>query len=357
MVSEISIDTEKQQAFLEKVVSDLAGTMATYIASVGDRLGVFKDLAVNGPANSKELASRVNLNERYAREWLRAMNSAGYLKFDSATGRFGLPPEHASVLAQEGGPVFLAGAHEQIPAMWRPLEELITAFQTGGGVSQSSYDEHFWNGMQRFTDTWFENLLLQEWLPSVPDVQAKLERGARGADVGCGRGKALLKLAEAFPKSSFTGFDVHEPVVTQAMKNAATAGLSERVSFQCLDVANGLPEKYDLITTFDVVHDMAEPSKALRAFHDGLAPGGTYLMLEWACPENPEENVGPMATFMYGYSIMYCVTTSLAQGGEGLGNLGLPESKVQDMCRDAGFTSIRKVPISSPLNSLYEIKV
>jgi hypothetical protein len=109
MVSEMSIDDGKQQAFLEKVVSDMAGTMATYIASVGDRLGVFKDLAINGPADSSELAERVNLHERYAREWLRAMNSAGYLEFDSTTGRFGLPPEHASVLAQEGGPVFLAG--------------------------------------------------------------------------------------------------------------------------------------------------------------------------------------------------------------------------------------------------------
>jgi 2-polyprenyl-3-methyl-5-hydroxy-6-metoxy-1,4-benzoquinol methylase len=356
MANDMNMDTGKLEAFVGKVVSDLAGTMATYIASIGDRLGLFKDLAANGPANSTELAARVNVQERYAREWLRAMNSAGYLEFDSTTGQFGLPPEHASVFAQEGGLMFLAGAHEQIPAMWGPLEELIAAFQNGGGVKQSSYNQHFWNGMQRFTDTWFENLLLQVWLPAVPDVQAKLERGARVADVGCGSGRALVKLAQAFPNSRFTGFDIHEPVVSQAAEGAKEAAVSDHVGFEALDVARGLPGEYDLITTFDVIHDMADPSRVLQAFHQALAPDGTYLMLEWNCPETPEENIGPMATFQYGYSMMYCMTTSLAQGGVGLGNLGLPESKVQQMCQEAGFNKFRKLPIDSPLNSLYEIK-
>ncbi len=356
MTSQPAIDQAKTEAFMEKALGDLSGTMAFVMCSIGDRLGLFKDLASEGPATSAELAERMALNERYVREWLAGMASAGYLEFDSADRRYTLPPEHAPVLAHEGGPMFVAGAYEIISAMLKPLEEVLEAFRRGGGVQQTAYCQHFWDGMQRFTGTWFENLLLQEWIPSVPDVPAKLESGARVADVGCGTGLALIKLAQAFPKSRYVGYDVFEPAVVSATANAEQAGVADRVSFKALDVVQGLPEQHDLITTFDVVHDMAEPRKALRAIRQALLPNGVYLMLEVNSADKQEENVGPVATLMYGFSLTYCMTTSLANGGEGLGTLGLPESKVRELCTEAGFNTVRRVPVENPFNTLYEIR-
>lgn len=356
MTEQTAVDEGKVEAFFEKALGDLSGTMAMVMCSIGDRLGLFKDLAGHGPSTSRELAERTGINERYAREWLAGMNSAGYLRFDPTDRRYTLPREHAPVLAAEGGPFFIGGAYEIIPAALKPLEEVVEAFRRGGGVQQTAYCEHFWTGLQRFTSTWFENLLVQEWLPSVPALQAKLERGAGVADIGCGNGLALIKLAQTFPKSRYVGYDVFEPAIADATANAKKAGLSDRISFKQVDVVEGLPEQYDLITTFDVVHDMVKPRKALRAIRQGLVPDGVYLMLEVNSADKQEENVGPVATLMYGFSLTYCMTTSLANGGEGLGTLGLPESKVRELCLEAGFSSVRRLPLENAFNTLYEIR-
>ena len=179
------IDSARQEEFAEKVVEQISGTMTTLLGAVGDRLGLFKDLAEQGPATSTEFASRTKLNERYLREWLGGMATAGYLNYDGSTKRFNLPAEHASVLAQENGPFFVGGMYQMLPALTGIFEQVLTAFRKGGGVSQSQYNEMMWEGLERFTSTWFENLLLQEWIPAMPDVKAHLERGCDVADVGC----------------------------------------------------------------------------------------------------------------------------------------------------------------------------
>ncbi|MHC4108366.1 MAG: class I SAM-dependent methyltransferase [Planctomycetota bacterium] len=356
MTTQTAVDEQKTEAFREKALGDMSGTMAIVMCAIGDRLGLFKDLASKGPATSAELADRVGLDERYAREWLAGMHSAGYLAHDGADGRYVLPDEHAPVLADEGGPMFVAGVYEMIPALLKPLDELLEAFRNGGGVHQSSYGQHFWCGMQRFTGTWFENWLVQEWVPLVPDLAAKLERGARAVDIGCGTGMALIKLAQVFPRSTFVGYDVHAPAVAEATANAEAAGVADRVGFEQLDVVQGLPEAYDMISTFDVVHDMADPRGALRAIRQALAPDGVYLMLDVIAEEKPHENTGPVATLKYGFSLTYCMTTSLANNGVGLGTLGLPESKVREFCAEAGFGSVRRLPWENPFNAVYEIK-
>jgi 2-polyprenyl-3-methyl-5-hydroxy-6-metoxy-1,4-benzoquinol methylase len=350
------LDGAKLEAFMGKVIGDMAGTMTTLLCSIGDRLGLFRELAEGGPATAAELAARAGIDERYASEWLRGLAAAGYLEHDHGSGRYVLPPEHAPALAQEAGPMFVGGAYEMLPGMARTFDGLVQAFRDGGGIAQSAYDRTIWEGMQRFTDTWFENHLLQEWIPLVPEIQAKLEAGATVADVGCGSGRAILKLAQAFPASTFVGYDAFEGQLERALENAKRAGVGDRVRFELLDASAGLPETYDVVTTFDVIHDAVDPAGLVHAIRAATKPDGSYLMLEMNCADRHEDNVGPLAAMFYGISVFYCLTTSLSSGGAGLGTCGMPEAKVRELCGDAGFTSVRRLPIEDPFSAVFEAR-
>ena len=356
MEEKATLDQQKTEEFVGKMLGDVSGSMTVMLAAIGDRLGLFKDLAEEGPATSQELATRTDINERYAREWLGAMSSAGYLKYAPDSGRFTLPPEHAPALAQERGPFFFGGTLQMLPALFGISEQVTAAFKNGGGVTQSAYHEDFWEGMSRFTGCWFDNLLVQEWVPAMPAVQSRLESGVSVADVGCGRGRALIRLAEAFPNSTFTGYDVFAPTIGKATRDAREAGVEDRVRFQQLEVSQGIPRRHDIITTFDVVHDAVDPLGMLRDIHQALSGDGVYVCLDVNCSDKLEENAGPLGSLFHGFSIFYCMTTSLANGGVGLGALGLPEPKVKELCTEAGFASVRMVPLENPFNNLYEIR-
>ena len=356
MVEVGTIDVARQEEFVGKVVEQISGTMTTLLGAVGDRLGLFKNLAEQGPATSAELASRTNLNERYLREWLGGMATAGYLNYDGTKKRFTLPAEHAAVLAQENGPFFVGGMYQMLPAFSGVFDQVLTAFRSGGGVSQSQYNEMMWDGLERFTCTWFENLLLQQWVPAMPDVKAHLERGCDLADVGCGRGHALIKLAQAFPRSRYIGYDNFSPTVARATANAREAGISDRVRFEERDVSKGLPAQFDVITTFDVVHDAVDPLQLLQSIRRALRPGGVYVCLDINCSDKLEENANPLGAMFHGVSVFYCMTTSLANNGAGLGTLGFHEAKVRELCAKADFSSVRRVPLDNPFNNLYEAK-
>jgi SAM-dependent methyltransferase len=351
-----SIDERKMEQFVHRVLGDTSALTTAVLGALGDRLGLFKDLHAHGPASSAGLARRAGVQERYAREWLRAMASASYLTYDPTTDQFTLPPEHAPVLAQETGPVFFGGVWEMLMGMLRPIDKLAQTFKEGGGVSQAEYPDATYHGMDRFTAGWFENLLVQQWLPAVPAVQAALDRGIDVADVGCGRGRAVIKFAQAFPRSRIVGYDIYQPNIDRALANAEAAGVAARVKFERLDASTSIPGRYDLLTTFDVIHDAVDPRGLLRAIRQALRPGGTYLCLDVNCADKPEENAGPLASLFYGFSMVYCMTTSLANGGEGLGTCGLPESKLRELALAAGFGSVRKLPLDNPFNNLYEVK-
>jgi 2-polyprenyl-3-methyl-5-hydroxy-6-metoxy-1,4-benzoquinol methylase len=213
-----------------------------------------------------------------------------------------------------------------------------------------------WEGISRFTGGWFNNLLVQEWLPSLPDVRAKLEAGVDVADIGSGYGQALIKLATTYPRSRFTGYEVLASSVERASAAAVAAGVAHRVQFVKADVNEGLPEKYDVITTFDVVHDAVDPSGLLKAIRAALKPDGIYVCLEINCQPRLEDNIGPLGALLLSCSVMFCLTVSLARDGEGLGTMGLHEEKVREMAAEAGFGSVRRVPMDNPFNILYEIK-
>jgi SAM-dependent methyltransferase len=349
-------DDKKAEAFVGKVLGDAVGLTTTALAFIGDELKLWKDLHARGAATSQELADRTGLAERPLREWLSAMASAGYLHYEPTTRRFELPAEHAPALAQEGGPVFFGGVHQEFVALLRPIDRVIDSFRTGKGVPQSAYPEAVFDGMDRFTAGWFENALLPVWIPGIDGLQGRLEEGIDVADVGCGRGRALIKLAQAFPRSRFVGYDVYGPNVARARANAESAGLSDRVRFVELDAADGLPAPADFVTTFDVVHDAVDPGGLLRAIRRALKPQGTYLCLDINCSPQLEDNAGPLGALLFGSSVLYCMSVSLAHGGAALGTCGLHHPKLDELGTAAGFGQIRKLPLENPFNNLYELR-
>jgi SAM-dependent methyltransferase len=344
------------EAFVGKVMGDTVGLTTTVLAFIGDKLGIWKELNTHGPGTSEEIARRTGLAERPVREWLSAMSAAGYLAYDAGARRFALPPEHAPVLAQEAGPVFFGGVHQEFVGLIRPLDRIIDSFRSGRGVPQDAYPSDAFDGMDRFTAGWFENLLLPVWIPAIEGLEPRLREGIDVADVGCGRGRALIKLAQAFPRSRFVGYDVYRPNVEAARENARRAGVADRVSFAEVDASKGLPARADLVTTFDVVHDAVDPVGLLRSIRRALAPDGVYLCLDINCSPKLQENAGPLGALFYGCSVLYCMSVSLAHDGAGLGTCGLHHPKLEEIATAAEFGRVRKLPLENPFNNLYELR-
>lgn len=351
-----TLDPARTEAFVGSVLADTAAFGTIVLAGIGDRLGLWRVLAERGPATSQELAERAAVDERYAREWLGGMATAGYLDYDAGTQQFTLPREHAPALAEEGGPLFFGGTWQMLHGMISVYDELLEVFRTGGGVAQGKYHPDMWDGMERFTAGWFENLLVQEWLPALPEVEAALRAGVDVVDVGCGRGRGLIKLAQAFPASRYVGVDAYEGTIDAARANVARAGVSDRVHIVRAYASLELPGVYDVAFTFDVVHDAVDPAGLLSRIRRALRPGGHYVCLDINASHRLEENLNPLGALFHGCSVLYCLTTSLAQGGAGLGTVGFNEEVAQSMCTDAGFTSFRRVPMDNPFNNLYEAR-
>jgi SAM-dependent methyltransferase len=348
-------DPEAVEEFAGRALTDVAGTMATILCVVGDRLELFTALD-EGPATAAELAARTGIDERYALEWLRGLTSAGYLE-QGADGRHVLPAAHAPVLAREGGVAFLGGGYHELGGMLPTLGRVVEAFRSGGGVPQAAYPDDAYVGMARFTAPWVDHGLLDGWLPLLPGLRERLESGICWADVGCGAGHAVIRLAQEFPNSTFAGFDAFPAQVERARAAAEAAGVGDRARFGVADASNGLPDHWDVISTLDVVHDAVDPAALLAGIRGSLRDDDSrYLWLEINCADDHADNRGPLATVLYGFSVLYCMTTSLAHGGAGLGTCGCPPSVVDRLGREAGFGAIREVPIENPINRLYELR-
>jgi 2-polyprenyl-3-methyl-5-hydroxy-6-metoxy-1,4-benzoquinol methylase len=355
MTSTIDIDPAKTEAFMGQLVGNLSGTLVTYMSALGDRLGLFRDLAESGPATSDELAERTGITERYAREWLSCLACAGYLAYDANSGRFALPPEHAPALAIEGHPMFMGGFHHAVLAVERAgvLGHLTEAFVSGKGIAQDVYGAEYARAIERLSAGWFDNLLVDEWLAALPDVGARLHAGADVADIGCGAGRAVIRLAEAFPMSRFTGFDFYAPAIAAAQTKALAAGVPEgRLRFAQHDAADRLPGTYDLVMAMDVLHDLARPADVIANVRTSLKPGGSFFIVEMNAADTIEGNAGPFGAMLYAISVLYCMSVSLAQGGAAVGTAGLPESRLRELCIDAGFKSLQRVT-ADPFSAIY----
>ncbi len=356
MTQSASFDKERAKAFTHRMLDDMAGAVKLHLCVIGDRLGLFRDFAANGPADPDTFAARTGIEPRYAREWLEAMAAASYIEFDPASSQYSLPAEHVRPLAEDTHPMYQGNLLNMLAYGMGPLDELTEAFRHGGGVSQSVFPAEFYATMQRSSGLRYDNFLLGTWLPDMPDVVAMLERGVDVADIGCGRGTALSLMAKAFPNSRFFGYDAFAPQIDAARQAAEKHGVTTNTAFEVLDASAEIPRDFDLIFTFDVIHDMAQPRAALANIRRHLKPGGIYVLQEITSADERHDNRGSVATIKYGMSLTYCMTTSLANHGEGLGTLGMPEKVVRELCGEAGFTSVRKLECSNDFVSLFEVR-
>jgi SAM-dependent methyltransferase len=357
MAEKSQIDKEKAQRFLKQLMKDVAAAFHSAMTYIGDRLGIFKAMAQAGaPLTVEELAQRTGLQERYLREWLGSMVAAQYVDYDPKTQRYRLPPEHAAPLADEDSPVFLASMFAGLMPHLTVAPKVAEAFRTGGGVAQSEYPQELFAAMERMTAPMYKHFLVQQWLPALPQVVTKLQSGGAALDVGCGSGMAAIKIAEAFPQARVFGFDRHAGSIERARANARAAGLGEtRIRFDVADCTQLPHSTFDFVTTFEVVHDAVDPLALVSSIRNALRPGGTYMMAEVNASSRVEDNISPMGRMLYSASTLYCMTTSLAEGGAGLG-AAMGEAKARELAEKAGFRHFRRLPIDHAFAALYELR-
>jgi 2-polyprenyl-3-methyl-5-hydroxy-6-metoxy-1,4-benzoquinol methylase len=359
MASVPELDMGRAQTFAFKVIGDVIAQMMGPLNVIGDRLGLFRTLGESGPVTCAEFATRAEINERYAREWLSAMACHGYITFENRTKQFTLPPEHALVLVDQDSPLYFASLTIQMPTYYANVDALAGAFQHGGGVPQERFGPDWMCGVERFTRTFFRNNLVQDWIPAMPDVDATLRAGGTVADIGCGNGLALIYLAQAYPNAVCVGYDAYAPAIENARANARSRGLADRVRYEVCDATQGIPGTYDLMTTFDVVHDMPFPRPALKEIRKALNPGGTYFVQEINFSGDLQENIDhPLGVGAFGYaaSVNYCMTQALAVGGEGTGTC-MGVEKIREMMTEAGFCNFQQLEIpNNPFGLFYKIR-
>jgi len=338
-----NIDSNKLNGLVGKMLGDLGGAFSVPTGSIGYKLGLFQSLHKHGAATSDELAGRTGLAKRYVKEWAFAQASNGYIDFNAATDQFSLSPEQAMVFAVKDSPVYLEGAFDLAAEMIKGQPKVESAFRTGEGVAWGESSGCLFCAVGAFFRPGYVNAIGQAWLPALDGVAPKLEAGAKVADIGCGVGFSTLLMAEAFPKSSFIGYDFHAPSIEQANAHAKKHGIADRVRFETAPAKAIAEKNFDLITTFDCLHDMGDPRGCASHLRTLMKPDGTWMIVEPIAGDKAGDNVAnPVSRLYYNASTMICVPTSLAQEvGEALGAQA-GEAKLTEVLKGAGFTRVRR---------------
>ena len=343
------------EKFADRILSDTAAAMLSLGAYIGDRLGIFQSMADAGPATIFELTAKTHLNERYLREWLALMTTAGYILYDPQTSRYRLTRGHATVLCDQNSPFYMGGFVELMACTF-PISKVIEGFRGGKGPLAEDYPPEHWEGIERSTAPSYRNSLTQTYLPAMPDTVKRLREGGAALDLGCGGGLASIAIAKAYPKAEVFGLDVFAPSIEKARNNAAAAGLGGRVRFDTYDGITLPLDRFDLITIFYVLHHLTDPVKVLVSAGKALRRGGSLLIMEANVPEKIENSIGhTYANWNYGVSLFYCMSEVLTEGGPGYG-AAIKGSEIKALATKAGFKSFRRLPIKSPFDALYEFK-
>ena len=350
------VDQQKLDTFIGQLLGDLGGAFIIPLVRIGDTFGLYKALNSDGPMTSADLASKTGLAERYLREWLSAQAASNYLSYDPATEQFELPPEQAMVFADEDSPLYMMGAFDCAVANIRNQEGIENAFKTGEGVRWGDQPECLFCGVAKFFRPGYQAHLINEWLPALDGVTEKLERGARGADVGCGHGLSSVMIAKAFPNSEFVGYDFHEGSIEAAREHAKAHGVEANARFEvALAKQFDGSESYDLICFFDCLHDMGDPAGAAAHVRESLKPDGTWMIVEPMAQDAIEDNLNPVGRLYYSASTMVCVPTSLAQEvGAALGAQA-GEARLKELITAGGFGHFRRAT-ETPFNMILEAR-
>jgi SAM-dependent methyltransferase len=351
----MDVNPDRLNAFIGKMVGDIGTAMNASLMLIGDKLGLYKTLAANGPMNSAELAQATGTDERYIREWLAAQAASGYVEYDADSGKFSMEPEQAMALADEDSEFFMGAVGNLIAATFLDEPKISEAFKTGKGVGWNRRSECLFCGTARFFRTGYKHHLVQEWLPALDGVVDKLRRGAKVADVGCGHGISTRLMAEAFPNSRFYGFDYHPGSIEAARQASQEARLGERVQFDVHSAKSYPAGDYDLVCFFDCLHDMGDPVGAVQHVRETLAPDGTCMLVEPFANDRLEDNLNPVGRIFYAASTVICTPASLDQEvGLALGAQA-GEARLRDVANKGGLTRFRRAT-ETPFNLILEAR-
>lgn len=350
-----TLDETRLMDFVFRAVDEVGAALNCALVVMGDRLGYYQALADHGPLDAAELARLTDSGEKYAREWLNAQAAGGYVSYDADTGGYTLPAEHALALTDASSPAYLPGFFQIAYGTIRDASRVFELARDGDGLGWGEHNSDVHIGCERFFQPGYAAHLVSGWLPELPGVVAKLEDGGQVADIGCGHGASTILMAEAFPRSSFVGSDAHAPSVDTAQERARAAGVADRVTFEVAPATRFPGTGYDLVTTFDALHDMGDPVGAARRVYDALADDGTWMIVEPAAGDRVEDNFNPVGRAYYGFSTLLCTPGSLSQDvGLAIGTQAGP-ARVNDIVTSAGFGSFR-IAAQTPFNNVLEVR-
>jgi 2-polyprenyl-3-methyl-5-hydroxy-6-metoxy-1,4-benzoquinol methylase len=348
------INEDKMNAFLGKVVGDFGAALSSSLVYIGQKLGLYKALAQAGSVTPAELAQRTSTNERYVREWLINQAASGYVDYDAASGRYSLSPEQAMALTDESSPFYVGGGFYVVKAMTNAVSRIEDSFKNGGGMLWGEHDPDLFVGTERFFRPGYAAHLIASWIPSLTGIEEKLKAGGKVADIGCGHGSSTIIMAQAYPKSRFWGLDNHEKSIETARQRARDAGVSDRVTFAVANASELPNEQYDMVSFFDCLHDMGDPTGACKRAYEVLNSDGSALIVEPMAGNTVEENFNIIGRTFSGASTLCCTSNSLALNGPALGAVA-PESAIREVVLAGGFTQFRRAT-ETPFNRIFEAR-
>jgi 2-polyprenyl-3-methyl-5-hydroxy-6-metoxy-1,4-benzoquinol methylase len=355
-VSETTVDQAALEQFMGQMIATMTGGMMCFSILLGDELGLYKVLAEAGAMTAEDLAGKAGCNARLTQEWLDGQVAGGIMTCDGDPTRYALRPEAVWALADDSSPVFLARGMNVLASVFCDVGTIADAFRGGGGLSWGEHNPCLFKGTEWFFRTGYRAHLPAEWIPALEGVEAKLQAGARVADIGCGHGASAVVMADAYPASRISGFDFHGPSVETARQRAEEAGSSDRTTFEQAD-AKSYEGTFDLICFFDCLHDMGDPVGIARYAREHLDPDGTVLLVEPFALDGRATNLAenPMAALFYAASASICLPNSLSQEvGLGLGAQA-GEGRLREVFEEAGFTRFRRAA-ETPINLIIEAR-
>jgi SAM-dependent methyltransferase len=350
----MAIDMDKLNAFIGRFVTDLGAAVHAGMVVIGDKLGLYKALDAQ-PMTSAELAAKTATDERYVREWLASQAAGGYVTYDENTNKFSLTEEQAFALATEDSPAYLPGAFQLALGSLAAVPRIADSFRTGAGMGWGEHDDAVFHGCEKFFRPGYAANLVSAWIPSLTDVQKKLEAGAKVADIGCGKGASTILMAKAFPKSHFFGFDYHDKSIEAARESAKREGIADRVTFEVAKAKEYPGKDYDFVTVFDCLHDMGDPVGASTHVRQSLAKDGTWMIVEPFANDELKDNLNPVGRVYYSFSTLLCTPCSRSQEvGLCLGAQS-GEARMREVVTSAGFSRFRRAT-ETPFNIVYEAR-
>jgi SAM-dependent methyltransferase len=349
------VDEAKLEEFVFRAVEEVGATLNAALVVMGDKLGLYRALAGAGPLSSSELAERSGVSERYTREWLNAQAAGGYVQYDPDSSRYTLAPEQTVALTDADSPAYLPGFFQIALGSVLDSPRITEAARSGDGVGWHEHNHDVFDGCERFFRPGYNANLIPAWLPALEGVVERLTAGGKVADLGCGHGSSTILMAQEFPASTFVGSDYHEGSIETARVRAEEAGVADRVSFEVASAAGHPGSGYDLVTTFDCLHDMGDPVGAARHVRELLTADGTWMIVEPKAGDRVEDNLNPVGRAYYGFSTLLCTPASLSQQvGLALGAQAGP-ARIRDVVTTAGLTRFRTAA-ETPFNLVYEVR-